>query len=188
MLLNPNDLYITGVQTGVVDKNGRTKNVLQALCLSKDIECYKGIDKEQKTSRTSSGQQQYENTMQTQNSETNLPARQSRFSRFFNQMRSKFSRQGSNTNLQKSENTEPQIQPQKTQVQEKKSWELEPEEKARIQREIAEIAKRYREQEEQQRQAPTQDLQQGNFQPMQEGQNQPPMQQPPMQDLGGMEL
>ena len=187
VLLNPNDLYITGVQTGVVDKNGRTKNVLQAICLSKDKECYKGIDKEHETSRTSSGQQQYENTMETQNSGTNLPARQSRFSRFFNQMRSRFSRQGSNRNSQKSENAETQIQPQKTQVQEKKSWELEPEEKIRIQRETAEIAKRYREQEEQQRQAPTQDLQQGDFQPMQQGPVQPPI-QPPMQDFGGMEL
>lgn len=119
MLLNPNDLYITGVQTGVVDKNGRTKNVLQALCLSKDRECYRGIDKEQETSRTSSGQQQYENTMETQNSGTNLPARQSRFSRFFNQVRSRFSRQGSNTSSQKSENPETQIQPKKIQMQEK---------------------------------------------------------------------
>ena len=76
VLLNPNDLYITGVQTGVIDKNGRTKNVLQAICLSKDRECYRGIDKERETTRTDNGQKQCENTMQTQNSETNLPARQ----------------------------------------------------------------------------------------------------------------
>lgn len=188
VLLNPNDLYITGVQTGVVDKNGRTKNVLQALCLSKDRECYRGIDKEQETSRTSSGQQQYENTMETQNSGTNLPARQSRFSRFFNQVRSRFSRQGSNTSSQKSENPETQIQPKKNTNAGKKSWELEPEEKTRIQRETAKIAKRYREQEEQQRQAPTQDLQQGDFQQMQEGQVQQPIPQQPMPDMGGMEL
>ncbi len=58
VLLNPNDLYITGVQAGVVDKNGRTKNVLKALCLSKDRECYKGIDKEQETSMINNGQQE----------------------------------------------------------------------------------------------------------------------------------
>lgn len=73
-------------------------------------------------------------------------------------------------------------------MQEKKSWELEPEEKTRIQRETAKIAKRYREQEEQQRQAPTQDLQQGDFQQMQEGQVQQPIPQQPMPDMGGMEL
>lgn len=188
VLLNPNDLYITGVQTGVVDKNGRTKNVLQALCLSKDRECYRGIDKEQETSRTSSGQQQYENTMETQNSGTNLPARQGRFSRFFNQVRSRFSRQGSNTSLQKSENPETQIQPQKTQMQEKKSWELEPEEKTRIQRETAKIAKRYREQEEQQKQGSPQEMQQGDYTQIQQNQIPQQIPQQPMQDFGGIEL
>ena len=38
------DLYITNVQKGVIDKNGKTKNVLQALALSKDRECYKEIE------------------------------------------------------------------------------------------------------------------------------------------------
>ena len=183
VLLNPNDLYITDVQIGVVDKNGRTKNILKAICLSKDRECYRGIDKEQETGRTSSGQQQYKKNMESQNSGTNLPVKQNRLSRFFNQIRSRFSRKSSSSKLQKSENTEKQIQPKRTQAQEKKSWTLEPEENARIQRKTAEIAKRYREQEEQQRQASTQDLQQGDFQQMQQGQI-----QPPMQDPGGMEL
>ena len=188
VLLNPNDLYITDVKTGVVDKNGKTKNVLQALCLSKDRECYRGIDKEQETNRTSDGQQQYENTIETQNSEMNLPARQSRFSKFFNQVKHGFSRQSSNISSQKSENPETQTQLKKTPMQGKKSWELEPEEKSKIQRETAQIAKKYREQEEQQKQAPTQDLQQGDFQPMQQGQVQQPMPQQPMPDMGGMEL
>ena len=69
--------------------------------------------------------------------------------------------------------------------QEKKSWELEPEEKARIQSETAVIAKRFREQEEQQKQVPIQEIQQGN---MQQGQIPQQMPQQPMQDFGGMEL
>lgn len=61
VLLNPNDLYITGVQTGVTDKNGKTKNVIQALCLSKDRECYKEIEQrqEQSESRQLSGTTQF---------------------------------------------------------------------------------------------------------------------------------
>ena len=71
---------------------------------------------------------------------------------------------------------------------EKKSWELEPEEKARIQKETAKIAQKYREQEEQQKQVP---LQQAEYQ---NGPNidQPVQQQIPLQqsttDMGGMEL
>lgn len=43
VLLNSNDLYITDVIPGVIDKNGRTKTVLKSLALSKDKQCYKGI-------------------------------------------------------------------------------------------------------------------------------------------------
>lgn len=43
VLLNSNDLYITDVVPGVVDKNGRTKTVLKSLMLSKDKTCYRGI-------------------------------------------------------------------------------------------------------------------------------------------------
>ncbi len=43
VLLNSNDLYITDVIPGVVDKNGRTKTVLKSVMLSKDKSCYKGI-------------------------------------------------------------------------------------------------------------------------------------------------
>jgi len=78
VLLNPNDLYIISVQTGVVDKNVRTKNVLKALCLSKDIECYRGIDKEQSTIISKE-----KGTVSKQKSETNLPAKQNKFLGFF---------------------------------------------------------------------------------------------------------
>lgn len=43
VLLNSNDLYITDVNFGVIDKNGRTKTVLKSVVLSKDKVCYKGI-------------------------------------------------------------------------------------------------------------------------------------------------
>ena len=194
VLLNPNDLYITGVKTGVVDKNGRTKNVLQALALSKDRECYRGIDKEQGNTGIDKGQKQYENTFEKENLVTDLPARQSRFSKFFSQLRSKFIRQNkegikqrdktlNNEEQYKTQLEEQKVQEKAIQTNEKKSWELEPEEKTRIQRETAEIAKTYREQEEQQSQMPIQTLQQGQV--IQE--QQPPVQQPIM-DIGGMEL
>lgn len=186
VLLNPNDLYITGVQTGVVDKNGRTKNVLKALCLSQDRECYKGIDKQQDVGRTENPQSSYDRTIQA--AEGNLPMKQGRFSKFFNQFRARFARQnrsnnGKNTNPSKNELTASKEKPV-----EKKSWELEPEEKTRIQKETAEIAKRYREQEEQQVQQPIQVQQQGNN--MQQMEQQGPIQPPPqvMPDMGGMEL
>ena len=156
-------------------------------------------------------QEQYDSTIQPTNNETNLPARQNRFSRFFNQIRSRFARQNYNTNTNSqrrnpfsrrkqeesqydNKNTPEQqtFQP-KQKSQEKKSWELEPEEKARIQRETAEIAKKFREQEEQQKQVPTQEIQQGNMQQgdftqMQQGQIPQQIPQQPMQDFGGMEL
>ena len=179
--LNPNDIYVVDAQKGVIDQNGRSKTVLKGLLLSKERECYKGIDKQQETEKSQYGQEQYDSTIQPTNNETNLPARQNRFSRFFNQIRSRFARQNYNTNTNSqrrnpfsrrkqeesqydNKNTPEQqtFQP-KQKSQEKKSWELEPEEKARIQRETAEIAKKFREQEEQQKQVPTQEIQQGNF-------------------------
>lgn len=47
VLLNSNELYITDVIPGVIDKNGRTKTVCKSLMLSKDKSCYKGISKKQ---------------------------------------------------------------------------------------------------------------------------------------------
>lgn len=49
VLLNSNDLYITDVVPGVVDKNGRTKTVLKSVMLSKDKTCYKGIGGKEQT-------------------------------------------------------------------------------------------------------------------------------------------
>lgn len=67
-------------------------------------------------------------------------------------------------------------------VQEKKSWDLEPDEKARIQSESAEIAKKHREQQSQQTQT-QQSQEQGDAQMIQ---GQVPQQ--PVMDMGGMEL
>ncbi len=47
VLFNSNDLYVTDVTPGVVDKNGRTKVVFKTLMLSKNKSCYKGIGKQQ---------------------------------------------------------------------------------------------------------------------------------------------
>ena len=210
VLLNPNDIYVVDAQKGVIDQNGRSKTVLKGLLLSKERECYRGIDKQQETEKSQYGQEQYDSTIQPTNSETNLPARQNRFSRFFNQMRSRFSRQNYNENQNRKnpfnrkkqketqysktiETTEQQNSKTEQKNYEKKSWELEPEEKARIQRETAEIPKRFREQEEQKKQVPTQEIQQENMQQgdfTQMQQDQIPQQMPhqPMQDFGGMEL
>ena len=198
VLLNPNDIYVVDAQKGVIDQNGRTKTVLKGLLLSKERECYKGIDKQQETEKSKYGQEQYDSTIQPTNNENNLPARQNRFSKFFNQIRSRFARQNYNENqtrrnpfsknkrekTQSTKITEQQISNTEQKVNEKKSWELEPEEKARIQKETAQIAEKYRDQEEQQKQAPIQELQQGDYTQMQQ---QVPPQQPSI-DMGGMEL
>lgn len=65
----------------------------------------------------------------------------------------------------------------------KRIGELEPEEKVRIQRASAEIAKKHREQQSQQTQSQQQSQEQGNAQIIQ-GQ----VQQQPVRDMGGMEL
>lgn len=198
VLLNPNDIYVVDAQKGVIDQNGRTKTVLKGLLLSKERECYKGIDKQQETERSQYGQEQYDSTIQPTNNENNLPARQNRFSKFLNQIRSRFARQNYNENqnrrnpfsrnkreeTQSTKITEQQISNTEQKSMKKKSWELEPEEKARIQKETAQIAEKYREQEEQQKQEPTQELQQGDYTQIQQ---QVPPQQPSI-DMGGMEL
>ena len=205
VLLNSNDLYITDVQTGVIDKNGRTKNILQALCLSKDRECYKEVEQQ----RSEQSSKSYEQTMkqgQSQNqtyeqgmdqeqlstmNSANLPARQNRFSKFFSQIRSRFAKQKSQSQEFDNSYAKQQTKVNSSQPKEKKSWKLEPEEKARIQKETAEIAKRHREQEEKQSQQ-TQ-VQQQNVEQSQQNQNDAQMiqgqiPQQPMMDMGGMEL
>ena len=184
VLLNSNDIYIIAAQNGVVDQNGKTKTVLKGVLLSKERECYKDIGQQATEQRNNS----YEKTFSTQTESNNLynqtiqhenleklPARQNRFSRFFSQIRSRFYR-GRNDETQDTTYLDRQ-QNTKTETGEKKSWELEPEEKARIQRENAEIARKHREQQSQQ------NREQGDVQMIQ---GQVPQQ--PIEDMGGMEL
>lgn len=90
-------------------------------------------------------------------------------------------------NLWSKQNEYREQQNQKKQ-KEKKSWELKPNEKARIQKETEQIAQKHREQEEQQKQVPIQQEEYQNVQNIaQPVQKQIPPQQPPM-DIGGMEL
>lgn len=182
VLLNPNDIYVIDARKGVVDQNGKTKTVLKGILLSKERECYKDIGQQATEQRYNS----YEKTFSTQTESNNLynqtiqhenleklPARQNRFLRFFSQIRSKFYR-GRNDETQNITYLDRQ---QKTETGEKKSWELEPEEKARIQRESAEIARNHREQQ------PQQNQEQGDT-TMVQGQ----VQQQPIEDMGSMEL
>ena len=159
VLLNPNDLYITGVQTGATDKNGRTKNVLQALCLSKDIECYKGIVQQQ-------DQLQDINQTCSQSVRTdNLPIKQNRFLKFFSQVRARFARN-------QNQKSQPENYSQQANPKEKMLWELEPGKRKRIQNETAKVAQNHRKQE--------------YYQPINQGQV--PIQQQPVVDVNGMEL
>ena len=148
VLLNSNDIYFLDARKNVRDPNGKIKTVLKCLLLSKERECYKGIDKRQEIPNT---QQSLEN---------NLPVKQNRFSRFFNRIRSKFTKQFQNRNIQrrnpfsrKKDNIQQYEEPQKNvkemKNEEKKSWELEPEEKAKMQRKTVEITKKHGEKEEQ---------------------------------------
>ena len=133
----------------------------------------------------------------------NLPTKQNRFSKFFSQVRARFARQKTQEHREhrEQESYSPQIKQDKGKVQEKKSWELEPEEKTRIQKETAKIAQKHREQQEQQKQVQCQELQRGqankqggeyqqeNTEQLNQEQAQIPVQpQQPMMDMGGMEL
>lgn len=174
VLLNPNDIYIVDAQEGVIDQNGRNKTVLKGLLLSKERECYRGIDIDKKESpMIDNGQQQFEN------SETNLPAKQNRFSRFFSQMRSRFNRQNSQ-NYQEQSSSSKQNKTSEVRTHEKKTWELDPEEKARIQIETAKIAEKHRGQQE------MDSLQQEEYQNSQNIAQ--PIQEQASIDMGGMEL
>lgn len=138
VLLNPNDLYITGVQTGITDKNGRTKNVLQALCLSKDRECYKEIEQTQEQAKS----QDYRQST----SSTNLPTKQNIFSRFFNQIRARFLKGRKDKQLTN------QLSSTK-QHEEGESWKLKPDDKKNQQKIQSEIGEKYRKKEEQKNQS-----------------------------------
>ena len=151
VLLNPSDLYIINVQKGVIDKNGRTKNVLQVLALSKDRECYKEIE-----------QLKGKNKKQSIDSSNNLPTKQSRFSKFFSQVRARFARlkKQKHQEYKKQDTYSTQIKQGKEQVQKKKSWELELGEINRVREETAKIAQKHREQQKQQKQVQNQELKQ----------------------------
>lgn len=157
ILLNPNDIYVIDAQKGAVDENGKTKTVLKGLLLSKERECYKGVDKKQEFDREQYSKKQYDRIIQTTNNENNLPARQNRLSAFFNKMRLRFSKQNLNKKQEQSQ-YDKTIETVEQKVYEKKSWELEPNEKIRIQRETDELAKKFREQENQQKHSPMQEM------------------------------
>lgn len=159
VLLNPNDLYITGVQTGVIDKNGKTKNILQALCLSKDRECYKefaelGQSTEIKNQEKSKEQPQNENF-------SNLPRKQNRFEQFFDKFRAKFIKK-QELDFSKALDKEGQALDvsKNSKISEKKPWDLEPEKKAEIQQGQVELAKKHR---EIQKQAPEEKVMQESY-------------------------
>lgn len=125
VLLNPNDVYFTEAQTDVIDKNGKSKTMLKGMVLSKDKEGYRETIRES------------EQRLDNNENSSNLPTKQNRFSKWFSQVRGRFASQRSgqaNNTKAINENQSP-----------KKSWELEPDEKSRIQRETAEIAKKHNE-------------------------------------------
>ena len=155
VLLNPSDLYIINVQKGVIDKNGRTKNVLQALALSKDRECYKEIEQlKGKDKEQSSIVEQNIQSEQSTDSSNNLPIKQSRFSKFFSQIRARLARlkKQKYQEYKKQYDFSTQIKQGKEQVQKKKSWELEPEEMNKVREETVKIVQKHREQQKQQNQ------------------------------------
>lgn len=157
ILLNPNNIYVMDVQKGVVDPNGKTKTILKGLLLSKERECYKCLDENQKFDVERYSQKLYDSVIETTNNENNLPEKQNRLSTFFNKMRFGFLKKNLNKKQEelqydkKMENVERKIH-------EKKSWELEPNEKIRIQKETDELAKRFRKQDNRQKHSPMQEM------------------------------
>lgn len=135
VLLNPNDLYIIGVQMGLTDKNGRTKNFIQALCLSKDRESYKGIEQHQELSKSEIDEKR--------KNSTKLPAKQNIFLRFLNQIRQIFLK-GRNR-IEKSTNQLNSIAP----LKEKNVWKLKQDESKKQQKMQQEIGDNYKNKEQQ---------------------------------------
>lgn len=84
VLLDSNDVFFIDIQTGVVDKNGKTKNVLKGIVLSKNRECYKDLG-------TQSKEQDYiRQDSMPQTESGNLPVKQNKFSQLWSQLRAKF--------------------------------------------------------------------------------------------------
>lgn len=150
VLLNPNDLYIIGVQTDVVDKNGKTKNILQALCLSKDLECYKDIAQ----SQISSKDENSENGINIQKGKEesmakNLPTTQSGFSKFFNKIRVRFIKRKLEDNVQIEEkNKDIPMKLEHRENNNRKLWDLTPEKRIKIQQSQVEIGRKHKEMQE----------------------------------------
>ena len=149
VLLNPNDLYITNVQKGIIDKHGKRKNVLQALALSKDRECYKEIEqsKEKNIEQSSMTEQDMEGKQSTEFSNS-LPVKQNRFSKIFSHIRAIFARQKiqNNRKNQGQKRYPTQTAQSKEKNIRKSDWKLGTKEKTRIQKENSKIAKKYQEQ------------------------------------------
>ena len=157
ILLNPNNIYVMDVQKGVVDPNGKTKTILKGLLLSKEIECYKCLDENQKFDVERYSQKQYDSVIGTANNENNLPEKPNRLSTFFNKMRFGFLRKNPNKKQEELQ-YDKKMESVERKIHEKKSWELEPNEKIRIQKETDELAKRFREQDNRQKHSPMQEM------------------------------
>lgn len=84
VLLDSNDVFFIDIQSGLIDKNGKTKNVLKGIVLSKDRECYKDLDIQSK-------KQDYtrKNSIPQAKSK-NLPIKQNRFSQLLSKLSAKF--------------------------------------------------------------------------------------------------
>lgn len=136
ILLNPSDLYILNVQKSIIDENGKEKNVFQALALSKDRECYKQIE-QPKRKTTNQGNMIRKQDVDFSN---NLPAKQSRLLKFLNSIRARLLKKKTQQ-FHKNTKQEDYLLQTKKEEQEyvKKSWELDLEEKIRIQKETARI-------------------------------------------------
>lgn len=176
------EMYISYSRNGIDTTELREEILSKRRSLKEINSRTKSVKKQSQMTR----QEQSNNTFQNPNAEAKLPVRQNKFLRFLSQVLARFSRQNRNNAIQKAATSTDNL-PKNEYTENpkgKKSLELEPEEKARIQKETAEIAKRFREQEEQQKQAPAQKLQQSDYTQMQQ---QIPPQQPPI-DMGGMEL
>lgn len=138
--------------------------------------------------------EQYNNTFQNQTTQANLPASQNRLSKFFSQIRSKFAKQNSHNTQSNGaftdslQQNEYRVQQNQTKQKKKKSWELEPEEKARIQKETVQIAQKHREQEEQSKQVTLQQKEYQNAQNIVQPVQQQITPQQSSIDMGGVEL
>ena len=148
VLLNANDIYVFDAKSNVIDQLGNSKTVLKGLLLSKERECYKGIDKEVNKDKNK------EIELSSETDEKVLPAKQNFLSRIFNRIKSSFSKK----ELENSIPTNNIKQP----VQEKKIWELEPEERLRLQIENAKLAEKYRKEMEAKKDSPSQELAKNN--------------------------